>query len=41
MKEEAMNMKESKEGYLGEFGEKKGKREMVNYFIISKTKGKM
>lgn len=37
MKEEAMNVKENREGYMGRFGEKKG-RERCHCIIVSKVK---
>lgn len=37
MEEEAMNVKENREGHMGRFGEKKG-RERCNCIIVSKVK---
>ena len=34
----AMNLKESKEGYMGEFGESKGKEEMMSSIYNPKNK---
>lgn len=36
MKKEAINLKENKESYMGEFGEQKGRGKLSNYIIVSK-----
>lgn len=36
-----MNLKESKEGYMGGFIGRKGREEMYNYNIVSKIKGNL
>ena len=33
-----MNLKESKKGYMREFGWRKGKKQLHNYILISKNK---
>lgn len=36
-----MNLTESKKGYMGEFGVKKGKRKLCHYIITSNIKEKI
>lgn len=38
MEKKAMNLKENKKGYMGDFGGNKGKKEMIYYNLKNKRK---